>query len=456
MPINMQRLSQFLANLQDASQQALQRGDVGASKAYADLIRQAEKQLMPVISQQQAVQASGQQPPAPMGPAPVPQAPAPAPAPTPQGGAQGATALEAFDNANIKPFPTVSPYIPPADRGTPQQNAQASGLTLNNNPGNPAQALMQDAKQETSPSWVDLVFPQGWKSPLSTDWWMTSMVTHPGQKEPNKPVYPTDVARAAGEIRPSDVGKGVSSLTDKDALLTALIGPVAANAPTVAGNIAADEPLKNWLNKPEAPYRGPTSLNEHEFYAQQTPPSALELWKNDTTGNTEYPGATAEEIAAAEKAGGGAPGPTGTPTPNPGATPAIPTPNGGVTAAKGSGNWGLADLFGILFGGRQFLRYKAQQEAMREGREFQADRDEAAKVERRHEIEQQMAMQEQRLAVEYAKNQAIDQRRAENEDAAFERAMMRAVTTPGADVNNPLMKDYANRAKAIQLKKNKN
>lgn len=423
--IDMQRMAQFLPKLQEAAQQAIQRGDVGAAQQYSKLIEQAEKALAPVISGHQPIQAGSPQ---------VQAAPAPAAPP-------GAAQMTGDPLAPLMPSATAAPTRPQK----PITDPVAEHRALMNDPNTQWANTQQDMKQESSPSWTDQIF--GGPKNASGPW-----------------------AQAADQKPNADAPPVMDWMTkplwgDRDLLFNQKEQQNAIRGVT------------NWLTEPQW-FKEPKGGSYWEVLGQKRPKEAYQpnadlfspsgsLPPDDTPGTLEYwekhggdyPGATAADIA---KRGGQASG-KGSSNADPysgGATYeqiANQTPNS-VTGQQGNpkgSNWGLADLFGILFGGRNFLQYKAGQEAREADRDFQAKRDDQMRAERRAELEQQLGMREKALAVEYMKNQE----RAENMDSPEDReyrAVLHMMGNYGVNSKDPFVQEAQNRARAIQLKKNKN
>lgn len=455
--MDMQRMQFFLGRLQEQAQKALASGDPNAAKAYTDLIRQAEKAVQGVASGPSPVQAgapsqSPMMPQAsPMGgdQIPMPLQQTPPPAPTPAG--------PFYPNGSPEDFP-----MPSTSRKNPMDMvAEEEAMRAWHNAPQDPNSLAANAWAAVAQRNVPTAKPQS-----MADWLFTPV-------QGDKPVYPSDVLNAAGEIRPSDVatvGKGAADMIWQG--MKGGPGSILAVNPAFApffftkgtenipANIGANAPIKDWLKERTMRERGPSEL-EHTLANDEVAPNSGDVFSPSESG----PEGNAVNPSLSVSTGHATVVPPGI------SQASIPTPNSGEKpAGKGNSGWGLADLFGLLFGGRNFLNYKAQAEQAQLQRDWQTGRDEASRTEREQEHKDYREVQNQKLAVEYMKalqQKAKDEREYDTPEAKDYRAAVSASAQLGNNPNDPFTKEVQasareymqlqaakRRAQALQLKAN--
>lgn len=260
-------------------------------------------------------------------------------------------------------------------------------------------------------SWMDAIFPNRPAPNLN-------YMTQPGGAEA--------FGNKLGNTKPSDL-KDMASAAWR---VNNYVNPVTrfaqgtydlASGPLL-GNLAADKPMSEWFSspKPPAPAVAPTAAHG------EMPPEVQAATPTAKEDNQKL------DLAAAT---------AGLPEPKP---------------AK-QGGWGLADLFGLLLGGRNFLHYKQAEEEAQKGRDFSAEQYDKRRAGEVEDLTKTLGSREQALGVEYAKAMAALKQKADNEENVDARAALRAGSTPGSPVNvkqAQAILDEARRARAIQQKKN--
>jgi hypothetical protein len=463
--MDLSRVQDYLARLQDAAHKVHQSGDYNKADEFAKLIDEAETRLSPHLHQMKAnLDAKGATP---SGMMPVTtgnqnpmqfNSPAPSPVPT---GQPGRDAWYAAGPGGDQPPPTNNANVPAPQQvqGTPMfdysklsgtppsgQLTMPASSPFQAQPANPIDkainaypsagpalttgggnsSLASDAKNETAPnaSWADWLF-----TPVQGD----------------KPVYPSDVVRAAGDvtgsdvvnglkglggIRPSDVGNAVKTVGP--GLVSAAVGPWSLYS-TIAGNVAKDKPIKDWLDStppaPAAPKAAAAKPAEKDLIGVEGPVGASpeNIKYNDPEMEDTRPAVRKMERDELYKE---------------------------LIGDNGKKPKSIIDLFGILFGGRNYLDYMSKEDEKSSDMEAKARAETAAEMRQREMQEEMLKERRQGLGIELLKaQQAAQKAKSDNENAELD-SILRGSMQPGVDLTNPFIAEQLKRAKAIQSKRN--